>query len=204
MSDTIHFSDHVTITRVQGAALASFDTIVLTQSQMVFWKNDDDQPHWPKFSTGKTPPVLAYQVGPNATSGSVQPALALPGYDGSTPLPQGQASQANYTCSLHPGEAGVINIYADFYSQASQLPGASSGKKYSANLTIGGVPDFTFRVSNSSLPASLNVVIVNPLQGPALSGTPGPNDTGNFWFDLDCQDAAGNNVTQTFQVIVTP
>jgi hypothetical protein len=207
MSDPIHSSDHVTITRAPGVATASFDTIALTQSQMVFWKNEDDQAHYPTFSTGNPPPVLANQVGPHATSDGLQPALALtqyyPGGGASNPLPQGQAVPADYTCSLHQGESGVIQVYADFYSQPSQLPGASRGTAYTTNLTTGGMPNFKFQVSNSNLPASLVVSILNSLQGPAVSGTPGQKDAGNFAFDLYCEDAGGNNVTQTYLLTVS-
>jgi hypothetical protein len=199
-------SDHVTITRPQGAPLASFDAISVTQSEMVFWKNDDNQPHFPTFSAGSPIPALANQVGPNANSGSLQPALALDKYYPSTgpvALPQGQGIPACYICSLHPGETGVITVYADFYSQPSQLANATRGAAYSANLTTGGMPNFTFRVSNSNLPASLQVSIVNSLQGPALTGTPGPNDAGSFAFDLYCEDSGKNNITQTYLLTVS-
>jgi len=53
-------SDHVTITRTPGAQEASFQTINASQSQMVFWKNSDDQPHWPVFSTGNPAPAMPY------------------------------------------------------------------------------------------------------------------------------------------------
>jgi len=199
-------SDHVTITRPKGAPLASFDTISASQSEMVFWKNEDSEPHFPTFSTGTPAPVLANQAGPHGTSDSLQPALAVTTFDNKgnpIPLPQGQCVPANYTCSLHQGETGVINCYADFYSQPSQLTGFTRGVLGTANLTTGGMPTFTFRVSNSNLPQSLNVKIIDPQQGPAVTGTPGPGDAGNFAFDLYCEDSGGNNVTQTYLLIVS-
>jgi hypothetical protein len=198
-------SDHVTITRQQGAQFASFDTISASQSEMVFWKNEDSEPHHPIFSTVSPPLTLANQVGPHATSDSLQPALALSAFypaSGPIPLTQGKLLHANYTCSLHPGETGVINVYADFYPQPSQLPGFTRGVAGTANLTTGGMPNFTFNVSNSNLPPSLTVTIVDSLQGPAVTGTPGSGDAGNFAFDLYCQDSGGNNVTQTYLLTV--
>jgi hypothetical protein len=207
MSDPIDYNDHVTITRPNGDASASFNTIACYQSDMVFWKNDDSEPHYPTFSTGNPPPALTYQVGPYATSGSLQPALALakyyPGGGQSNRLPQGVAVPSNYVCALHAGEAGIIDVYANFYSVASQLPNATPGIAYTANLTTGGIPNFQFNVSNSDLPASLSVGITNAQQGPALSGTPGQNDSGNYSFDLSCEDAGGNNVTQTYLLTVS-
>ena len=197
-------SDHITITRQPGAQLASFSTISRQQADMAFWQNQDSEPHYPTFPTGA--PALSNQVGPHATSGSVQPALALTAYYPSTgplPLPQGQVFPVDYTCSLHPGESGLINVYADFYSVPSQLPGFTRGVAATANLTIGGMPNYTFTVSNSNLPPSLQVKIVTNTQGPALTGTPGQNDAGNFAFDLVCEDSDGNNVTQTYLVTVT-
>src|SRR5579872_3128264 len=110
-------SDHVTITRPQGAPLASFSSISVLQSEVVFWQNQDSEPHFPTFSSGSPIPALSNQVGPKATSGSLQPALALDKYYPSTgpvPLPQGQGIPACYYCSLHPGETGSIYVYADF------------------------------------------------------------------------------------------
>jgi len=107
----------------------------------------------------------------------------------------------SYTCKLHAGETGNINCYADFYSQPNQLPGASRGQAYSANLTNGGLPPYQFQVSNSNLPASLTVENV-PNQGPVLSGTPGQGDAGNYAFDLNCQDSDDGNIVQTYLLTV--
>jgi hypothetical protein len=198
-------SDHVTITRAKGAQLASFSTTSRQQSDMVFWQNQDSEAHFPAFPTGA--PVLSSQVGPNANSGSVQPALALSTYYPSTgpsiPLPQGQVFPVGYVCSLHPGETGIINVYADFYSQPSQLAPFKRGTAATAPLTIGGMPNFTFTVSNSNLPASLTVTILVNTEGPVVTGTPGPNDAGSFAFDLYCLDSDGNNVTQTYLLTVS-
>jgi FtsP/CotA-like multicopper oxidase with cupredoxin domain len=106
-------SDHVTITRAKGAQLASFSTISRQQSDMAFWQNQDSEAHYPTFPPGA--PVLSNQVGPHATSGSVQPALALSTYYQSTgplPLPQGRVFPVNYTCSLHQGETGFAHRFA--------------------------------------------------------------------------------------------
>lgn len=197
-------SDSVTITRTPGVQNASFETINASQSEMVFWKNEDNVAHWPLFSTGAPPPSLLYRVGPNSTSDSLQPALALgPPYAAGSPLPQGQSLPVTYVCKLHSGESGKINIYADFYSQPNQLPGATRGNAYTANLTIGGLPPYPImRVSNSNLPVSLTVNNVTN-QGPVLSGIPGSSDAGSFAFDLYCEDSDRNNVTQTYLLTVS-
>jgi hypothetical protein len=192
-------SDHVTITRQAGAKNASFNTISLSLSQLVFWKNQDNEAHWPVFSGGSPPPSLKNQVGPNSTSDSLLPGLAL-----SKPPAQGVSSPVSYKCSLpQHEESGTINVYADFFSQPSQLSVAQRGVKYDANLTTGGLQPFKFNVSNSNLPASLKVTIVNANQGPAVSGTPGANDAGSFAFDLVCEDSDGNNITQTYLLTVS-
>ncbi len=196
--------DHVTITRTTGAANASFNTIGVTQSEMIFWKNEDDQPHWPIFNAVTPPLTLAYQVGPKSNSDNLQPSLgniASSNPNGSA-IPQGQVVPVTYACQLHKGESGTINVCADFYSQPNQLPGANQGKAYSANLTTGGMPPYTFSVSNSNLPASLTVNNVAG-QGPVLSGTPGSSDTGSFAFDMTAEDSLGNNVTQTYLLTVS-
>lgn len=203
MSDPIKASDHVTITRPSGTGLASFDEITILQSQMVFWKNQDNQPHWPTFppNTGGAPsPVLAKQVGPNATSGSVQPALSLSQFytsKGSSELTQGVGFPLQYTCSLHKGELGVIQIYGDFFVPTNQLE-ATSGQTISINLTTGGVPTFTFTFSTP--PPGLTV-INDPNQGPVLTGT--VRSAGIYNFSLRCVDAAGNNITETYFVTIS-
>jgi hypothetical protein len=194
-------SDHVTITRQPGAANASFETIGVTQSQMVFWKNEDTQPHWPIF-TGGSQPALPYQVGPKGNSDSLQPSLGNAASADPSVVPQGQSVTVTYGCKLHSGESGTINVCADFYSQPNQLPGASQGKAYAANLTTGGMPPYTPHVSNSNLPPSLTVKNVTG-QGPVVSGIPGSGDTGSFAFDLYCEDSLGNNVTQTYLLTVS-
>jgi hypothetical protein len=165
---------------------------------MVFWKNEDNVAHWPLFSTGAPPPSLLYQVGANGTSDSLQPALAL-----ANPPKQGESCPVTYTCKIHSGESGKINIYADFFPQPNQLKGATRGVAYTANLTNGGLPPYKkLRVSNSNLPAGLTVNNVTD-QGPVLSGTPGLGDAGSFAFDLYCEDSDGNNVTQTYLLTVS-
>ncbi|GEM_PF-5093207 len=196
-------SDHVTITRAPGASNASFTPINCTLSEMVFWKNEDGQPHFPVFSTGNPVPALTYQVGPHSNSGSLQPGLATYGSNGPAPIPQGQGIPVTYACSLHAGESGTITVYGDFYPLPNQLPPATRGTAYQQSLINGGVPNYTYTVSNSNLPLSLKVGISSPAQGPVLSGTPGPNDAGSYAFDFVCDDSDGNNITQTYLLTIS-
>lgn len=198
-------SDHVTITGTSDPQKASFETINAHQSQMVFWKNNDAVAHWPLFSTGTPPPSLPFQVGPKANSDSLQPATALAAFypaAGPLPITQGVAVPVTYGCKIHSGESGTINVYADFYSQPNNLAPAVRGTPYTANLTTGGLPPYTFQISNSNLPASLTLKNVAG-QGPVLSGTPQPGDAGSFAFDLVCEDSDQNNVTQTYLLTVS-
>ena len=200
-------SDHVTITRNPGAANASFETIDTTQGEMVYWKNEDTEAHWPIFSAVTPAVTLNFQAGPLTNSDSLQPSLGNTASASPAVITQGTSVTVSYTCKLHSGEAGTINVWADFRSQPNQMAGATHGQAYSANLTIGGKPPYTFQVSNSNLPASLTVKDVKNAQGVDqglyVSGTPGSGDTGSFAFDLTCEDALENNITQTYLLTVS-
>src|SRR5215813_6714818 len=61
----------IEITRVPGAANATFPNVAITQSQLVFWLNKDSTkaPHWPLFPSTLQPRT---QTGFGNTSDNVQ------------------------------------------------------------------------------------------------------------------------------------
>src|SRR3954447_26573582 len=87
-----------------------FPPVEVTQSQLVFWKNNDpSSPHWP-FVPDQPGVGPRFQTGPGDTSDPVQP------YGSNTPIPQGATQVVNYSCRIsnHEAEQGVITVWADF------------------------------------------------------------------------------------------
>src|SRR5437667_3493281 len=139
----------ITITRNQSGAV--FPTVGITQSQLVFWQNEDPQgqPHWPLFPNGLQPRT---QVGAGDTSDPLQPASGVATFP---TLTQCQVFPTSYTCQIkgHQSEQGVVNVVLDFFSNPNQLPDATVNVAYTPfALTQGGMPPFTYKLSDESLP----------------------------------------------------
>jgi hypothetical protein len=194
----------ITITRsAQGAGV--FPPVEVTQSQLVYWKNNDPQsPHWPVFpdQPGVGP---RFQTGPGDTSDPVQP------YGSTTQLTPGQSRSVSYGCQIegHQAEAGTITVWADFLSATilndgiyNQLPDGTVGTVYPAVvLTVGGKPGYTHTLSDASLPAGISVT--DGQLGVEVCGT--PTTVGqDFAFTVHCTDALGNRVDQTFTMRIAP
>lgn len=191
----------ITITRSPGAPNATFPEVSITQSQLVFWRNEDpsQQPHWPQFPNFLQPRT---QTGFGNNSDNLQPAN---GVDSFPTLTQGQKFTIAYTCKVagHGAEQGQIDVYLDFFSTPNQLANGTVGVQYpSANglLTQGGKPPFVVQLSDVSLPSGMSVQN-DPTNGPTLIGT--PTEAGNsFAFTIHCEDALKNAVDQTYLLTV--
>lgn len=191
----------IEITRTPGAPNATFPSVGITQSQLVFWLNSDptQAPHWPLFPSGLQPRT---QTGFGNTSDNVQPAQ---GFVKFTPPAQGQKVTVTYTCKVpgHTGEQGQIDVYLDFFSNPNQLANGTVGVPYPATpLTTGGKPPFKITLADVSLPKGMSVSN-DPVNGATLTGTPAQAGN-NFAFTMHCEDDLKNAVDQTYLLTVNP
>ena len=176
----------IDIIRVNG--LVIFTQVTVTQSQVVFWQNNDpDAPHWPIQGP-------RFQIGPggNSDNATVYPA----------PLP----TTICYGCAIpgHENERGSIIVYADFLpSQVknSILPAGTKGTAYTAqNLATGGMPPYTFSVTSGSLPPGMSITVPTNNTGITIGGT--PTQSGMFSFTVNATDHLQNTVEQTFTITI--
>ena len=193
----------IKITRsAQGTGV--FPPAEVTQSQLVYWKNNDPvSPHWPVFPAqpGVGP---RFQTGPGDTSDPVQP------YGSTTAISPGSTQVVNYGCQIqnHESEAGVITVWPDFLVASiqnnniyNQLPDGSVGSAYApVQLTTGGKPGYSHTLSDAVLPAGITVT--DGAAGVTVGGTPTVAGS-DFAFTVHCRDALGNKVDQTFTLAVT-
>ena len=155
-------------------------------------------------ATGMPPQVgPRFQTGPGDTSDPVQP------YASGAALATGKVITVNYSCKLHSGENGRIQVVADFLSQnivlrgiLNQLPDATLGLTYTPiALTTGGLAPYSSTLSDAVIPKGL--AVKNENTGVFVSGT--PVEIGeNFAFTVHCQDSLGNAVDQTYTIAVLP
>src|ERR1035438_4453068 len=64
--------DEEQITITKGPNEGAFQTVTVTQSQLVFWRNEDTEAHWPSFP-GQPQIGPRFQVGPGDNSDNFQP-----------------------------------------------------------------------------------------------------------------------------------
>ena len=101
----------IDINRVNGKVV--FTQVTVTQSQVVFWNNNDSEAHWPIQGP-------RFQIGPGGNS------------DDSTVYPAPLPTTIYYGCAIqgHENERGSIVVYADFLpSQVKNniLPAGTKG-----------------------------------------------------------------------------
>lgn len=202
-------SDQTAIRISKSNADGLFPPVAVTQSQLVFWKNEDSEAHWPLLPLTPHPPTTSavqtvgprFQTGPGDTSDPVQPYASGTGIVDPPVI-------IKYSCKLHKGESGEIRVVADFLSRPSdpkslvlnQLPDATFGAAYGPEaLTSGGLPPFSHSLSNAAIPEGMNVT--DKANGVFVTGT--PRQTGvNFAFTVHCEDSLKNAVDQTYTIIV--
>jgi hypothetical protein len=176
----------ITINNVSGNV--EFETVSVAASETVFWHNEDTtQPHWPNY---QGQPMTRTQVGAAPSTNS-----------DSWPIPLKPPSTITYQCSLHAGESGVIQVYANLAAGNSPLPAGVAGQAYAQqSLSAGGLAPFTWSVAPGSgagygVPPGLSI---GQTSGSAaavvIAGT--PSAAGNYLFTIAVTDAAGNNFQQ--------
>jgi hypothetical protein len=167
---------------IKNNGSVAFETVSVPLSETVFWQNlDAAEPHWPNY---QGQPMTRTQIGTYPSTNS-----------DSWPMPQNTAPfTVTYQCSLHPGESGSINVYADLAPVAKLAKGAA-GQAYGPQpLTAGGLAPLSWALA-SALPAGLTI---SPPSGSGavleLGGT--APAAGTYQFTLGVTDAAGNNFQQ--------
>ena len=170
--------------RKNGVVAFDPDPAEIAFSDVVFWFNDDSEPHTP----------MGIDVQPQATSSSVQPvptgsAAPLP-----TPLPQ----SLKYECALH-GETGTIAIYNDFVVIVSPL--SVTKPATTVQVATGGKPPYV--ISPSGEPS---IALVATAQSPTADA--GINAVltdppATVTFRLSATDALGNNVDQDVTINIS-
>jgi hypothetical protein len=182
-----------------------------TQNQLVFWTNDDDQPHWITVPVSEAQPGVEPGEGPSTQTGpgnNSDPVQIYPNAGDSITAP----IQVQYTCKLHPAEApGIITVLVDFLSVVqkpvfNQLPNATHGQPYPPVLiTAGGFGPYTHALpyinnpeSGESLPPGITVS--NQSGGVAVTGQ--ATVAGDFAFTVQSQDAVGNRLEQQYLITV--
>lgn len=196
--------DETPITITRRAQGVEFKTVTVTQSQLVFWRNEDPQaPHWPFFpdQPGVGP---RFQIGSGNTSDNCQPDST------GKAIPQGQILPFSYKCKVdkHDAESGTINVVADFLAATltpeppvfNQLPNGTVGVPYAPIvLTSGGLGPYTHTLTDAVLPHGLT--ITDQPTGVTVGGTPTQSGD-NFAFTVNSRDTLGNTVDQTYTLTV--
>ncbi|MGH9720269.1 MAG: hypothetical protein ACRD8O_08655 [Bryobacteraceae bacterium] len=191
----------IVITRTAGSAAATFPTVGITQSQLVFWLNQDSSKaaHWPVFPNGLQPRT---QVGFGDTSDKLQPSTGDANFPAQ--LNQGQVYTVSYGCKIsgHSSEHGQVQVVLDFFSNPNQLTDAVLNTPYPVtHLTQGGMPPFVFNLFDVTLPKGM-AITNDPVSGATISGT--PTEAGDsFAFSMHCEDSFKNAVDQTYLLRVT-
>ena len=100
----------IEITRGEGETKTSFqpDPIEVTTQDIVFWINNDTQPHWPMRTDGTLPSQIwmEYPI-PRDTSSS-----GVTFFNPDTITNQGTPYTVEYFCAVegHEGETGTIKV----------------------------------------------------------------------------------------------
>jgi hypothetical protein len=176
----------IDINRVNGTVV--FTTVTVTRSQVVFWHNNDSEAaHWPIQGP-------RFQIGSSNNSDdlTVYPA----------PLP----TTIYYGCAIpgHENERGSIVVYDDFLPSQiknNKLDDGKNGTAYpTTNLATGGKSNYTFSITNGSVPPGMTINGTTNNTGITIAGT--PTQSGTFTFTLNANDSLQNNIQQTFTVTI--
>ena len=89
-----------------------FENPTAQQSDLVFWFNDDTQPHYP------VPGCTGLRVAPGATTPKYQPA----------PVPTIPVT-IDYTCALHPSETGQLTVNPDSTGPVTGTPAGNTNRE---------------------------------------------------------------------------
>jgi hypothetical protein len=173
---------------------AVFPTVGVTLTQLVFWTNKDTEAHWPVSPDGAF--KISKAIQPGKTSNT-----QAPGGSVTKTLAQGEVYTINYTCKIHPGETGILEIVNDFYAPNEQISIQRNKKNAipATALITGGKPSYTFRVEYSELPTGI-AVTDGGVAGPQVTGS--TTLPGTYLLRVTIQDALSNVLTDTFQITI--
>jgi hypothetical protein len=114
-----------------------FENPGATQSDLIFWYNTDDRPHYP------VPGCTGLKVEPGKDT-SASPYLAIPNYQSgpvSSPPTAGYLPHTfDYTCAIHEGETGQITFDADSGQVVTLVPPVAGAPV--KEIVIGAKGDF--------------------------------------------------------------
>ncbi|MEA2164459.1 MAG: hypothetical protein QOK37_2586 [Thermoanaerobaculia bacterium] len=168
----------------------TFATVDITQSQTVFWTNNDNVAHFP------VPNCTGLLAKPDAVTNDTQivPIPALP-------------MAIAYGCAIagHENESGTINVYGDL-AVASPPPALSSATPYVAVAAATGGKSPYAIVQDSAVPyiTAVDTVPAGSSAGVSLvlNAAP-PAGTKAVSVQVNVTDALKNNITTTIQVTLT-
>jgi hypothetical protein len=170
-----------------GGTFASAD---ITQSQTVFWTNQDNVAHFPV---------------PNCT-GLLAKADAVTNDTQIVPIPA-LPMAISYGCAIagHEGESGTINVYADFVVPSTALTLSSATPFAAVAVATGGKSPYAI-VQDSAVPyiTALETTPAGSSAGVSLvlNAAP-PAGTTAVSVQLNVTDALKTNITTTIQVTLT-
>ena len=171
-----------------------FETVSIDPSETVFFTNQDtEEAHFPS--------IAANQVGPAPSPNSSQ-----------CPLPFGTPpGPFTYTCNLHGGETGTINVLAQLAAVNTSLK-ATRGQEISPPVQVVTGGRSTYKISGQAYQIGNG----NPVQGsigPGLQLNPStdssgitvsgkPMVVGTYNFTFTVNDADGRNLQQVQYTMV--
>jgi hypothetical protein len=168
-----------------------FDPAEAIASALVFWRNEDSQPHAP----------FGLEVAAGGTSNAIQP-------DSTTAQPMGLPlpKSVSYKCTLH-GEIGTIALYNDFRVLVTN-PSAGTSPANPVVVVSGGKSPYTmaaFDVVVNGQPGAVQLAeIAGPNAGISATILNPPAGTFTVTFNLNAADQLGNNLDQAPVTITVP
>lgn len=186
--------------RRDGAGNVTFDTVSIDTTENVFFTNlDPKEAHFPSIASN--------QVGAFPSANSSQCIVAPSPPDNQVSLTYTRY-QVQYTCNLHKGEQGIINVFSPLASATTALADATKGQPISEQQVVsGGMSPYAisgqqYQVTDSNGNVSTKSGIVPGLQlnastdsdGITVSGT--PTASGTYIFTFVVNDAMGGNLQQ--------
>jgi hypothetical protein len=195
----------INITR--NNAGVSFQEVNVDTTDNVFFTNQDpQQAHWPYWDpNAPSPDFCDNQIGKAPSANSSQCVLPVP--SGKNP-----PYDLTYTCKLHPGEQGIIHVFAQLAAGTTALPQVNVNTPFAApvQVVVGGKSAYTisgqqFQITDNTTGAVIKSgqgsigpgLLLNAStnnQGITVAGI--PSVVGTYQFTFTVNDAMGKNLQQ--------